>query len=171
MDCAIFSNLQPKKEIEVVANVPAINMEEVAPIATSDATLLAPEEIKAKARAELKGESEKTTTDKLRERKLRKKSKKLRFKERNKQKKLLASMKPGLGNKYSKKEAVQRLQKDGGLNSVSFIDDRESRNSKTALSSSAFFDKLQQEAKRDIEGKTIKKTKVKKKLNASALKL
>ena len=57
------SSLQPKLEVSIMANVPAIQMEEVAPVATSDATLLAPEELKAKSHRPDLGVSEKTATD------------------------------------------------------------------------------------------------------------
>ncbi|KAG8042192.1 hypothetical protein G9C98_000183 [Cotesia typhae] len=69
---------QAQPDLKIISNVPAINMEEVAPVATADGTLLAPEEVQAKSRGDPKGKSELTTTDQNRNRKLKKKSQKLK---------------------------------------------------------------------------------------------
>lgn len=65
-------------EMKIINNLPAISAEEAIPAAISDAQLVTPQEIAPAARRDEKGESERTKTDKLRERRL----KKLKIKKR-----------------------------------------------------------------------------------------
>ena len=61
-----FRSAPPEPEIKVLTNLPSISMEEVQPVTHLDADLLAPEEIHRKE--EIKGDLEKTLTDKKRAR-------------------------------------------------------------------------------------------------------
>ncbi|MEQ2175908.1 hypothetical protein GOODEAATRI_022580, partial [Goodea atripinnis] len=131
---------QPVPEVKVVSNLPSITMEEVAPVSTSDATLLAPEEVKVcqlrsiyklygdtsfsvarltaiyllkeKNKAgDMLGDTEKTTTDKKRERRQKKKVKGLKIKEKEKRQKLKEASKTGENKKPSKAEVTENLKK------------------------------------------------------------
>ncbi|KAM7406036.1 hypothetical protein PAMP_000440 [Pampus punctatissimus] len=99
-------------EVKVVSNLPSITMEEVAPVSASDATLLAPEEIREKNKAgDILGDSEKTSTDKKRERRHKKKVKSLKMKEKEKRQKLKDANKAGENKKPSKTEVTENLKK------------------------------------------------------------
>ena len=132
--------------MNIVANVPAIQMEEVAPVASSEATLLAPEELKAKSRRPEVGATEKTVTDRKRERRLKKKQKRLKVAERKQREKVVGKLKPILGNKYSRKALEKKMKARN-----------ESEKVESSLrSSSKFFAKLQEQVKEQV--KEVKKT-------------
>lgn len=128
-------------ELKIITNLPTISMEEVAPVSVSDATLLAPEEIKTKPKGGyILGEGERTKTDKKRERRHKKEFQKDKF---SKQK----TGKEALVNKVMKSRNVEKMKSTGDA----------------AKSSSAFFSRLQDEMSLT---KKDGKTKVKRKADA-----
>ncbi|XP_024598510.1 U3 small nucleolar ribonucleoprotein protein MPP10 isoform X2 [Neophocaena asiaeorientalis asiaeorientalis] len=101
----------PVPEIKVVSNLPAVTMEEVAPVSVSDAALLAPEEVKEKNKAgDTKTAAEKTATDKKRERRKKKYRKHLKIKEKEKRRRLLEKSNPDRAGKYTKAVASEKLK-------------------------------------------------------------
>ncbi|CAG8612105.1 9597_t:CDS:2, partial [Scutellospora calospora] len=89
----------PRPEISVIADVPAIAMEEVIPVHVSDGTLLAPEE----------GSTEMDLDEKKRARAAKKRLKKKEKKFKEREKKVIEKMNPGLGNKHSKQKMLDSL--------------------------------------------------------------
>ncbi|XP_077375233.1 U3 small nucleolar ribonucleoprotein MPP10 [Festucalex cinctus] len=158
-------------EVKVVSNMPSITMEEVAPVTASDATLLAPEEIKEKNKAgDIVGDSEKTSTDKKRERRLKKKVKHFKIKEKEKKKKLKEASKAGDNKKPTKAQAREDLKKltKGGKATIL----KDEGKDKALRSSQAFFSQLQDQVKRQIKSAKSQPTKKKRKeVSASKLKL
>ncbi|KAG2172952.1 hypothetical protein INT44_004693 [Umbelopsis vinacea] len=109
----------PKPEITVVSNAAAISMEEVIPVNVSDATLLAPEEVFDKKRADVKGETELDQTERAKLRAAKKKSKRKEKVMKEREIKVVEKMNPGRGNKHAKSKAFKELI---GQKNVSILD-------------------------------------------------
>ncbi|NXF64046.1 MPP10 protein, partial [Ciccaba nigrolineata] len=167
-----FTPKPPVPEVKIVSNLPAISMEEVAPVAVSDAALLAPEEIKEKNKAgDVKTDAEKTPTDKKRDRRKKKLRKRMRQREKEKRQKLLEKIKPEQGTKLSKKAAAAKLKKLTKEGKASLLKDE--GKDKVLKSSQAFFSQLQDQVKMQIKdaNKVKKKQKKQKALSVHKLKL
>lgn len=125
-------------ELKVVSNIPAINMEEVAPVAASNSMLLTPEEIQGNSFKKIINKNEQTVTDKKRA--LRRKKKKQRKRAREMREKNM----PTIGkksvdisnNKFKKHKAEEKI------NALS-----------TTNSSKTFFSSLQEEVSSNIKRK------------------
>ncbi|KAG7473422.1 hypothetical protein MATL_G00095660 [Megalops atlanticus] len=165
-----FTPKPPAPEVKVVSNLPSITMEEVAPVSASNATLLAPEEIKDKNKAgAVTGDSEKTATDKKRDRRKKKKLKRLRLQEKEKRQKLREAKKAVDGKKPTKAEVAENLKKltKGGKATVL----KDEGKDKALRSSQAFFSQLQDQVKSQIKGAKDQSAKKKKQKEISSSKL
>ncbi|KAK6624308.1 hypothetical protein RUM44_011167 [Polyplax serrata] len=146
-----FTPKAVEPEVKIITNLPAISMEEVAPVATSDATLLAPQEVKAKHKGELIGKSERTATDKKRERRQKKIHQRLKFKKiEEKAKETLENTKSQVVQ--NKKFSNKLLQKITKSTNVTTLDENKG---KYIRSSSAFFSKLQDESSGKFKRKNL----------------
>ncbi|KAB5526009.1 hypothetical protein PHYPO_G00146750 [Pangasianodon hypophthalmus] len=157
-------------EVKIVSNLPSITMEEVAPVSVSNATLLAPEEVKEKNKAgDILGDSEKTATDKKRERRKKKKLKRVKIQEREKRMKLKEAASEGKIKKKSKAQVEETLRKltKGGKAKLLKDDGMD----KALRSSQAFFSQLQDQVRSQIKGSKDRAAKKKKQKEVSASKL
>lgn len=162
-----YTPTQAKPEIRIINNMPAINMEEVAPVGMSDAALLAPEEIKAKPRGDVIGKSERTKTDMKRDRR-RKKMRQRARQQAMEQKEKLNALKPGVAKKYKKEKATELVKKLSKNRNIIKMDES---SFKAPKSSTAFFNQLQDEVKSHIKAKTDTDSSKKQKNVLSAMKL
>lgn len=164
-----YTPKQKSAELKIVRNIPSINMEEVAPIAASNAALLAPAEVVDKKKGELMEDKEKTKTDKKRERREKKSIKRATIREREKREALVAKMNPGLGNKYSKGKAMKKLEEAEKQGKVVTIKNKEK--DKTVKTSKSFFTSLQEEVKTQAKEKSAEKKRKKENVKIASLKL
>uniref|UniRef100_A0A3P9KYF7 U3 small nucleolar ribonucleoprotein protein MPP10 n=1 Tax=Oryzias latipes TaxID=8090 RepID=A0A3P9KYF7_ORYLA len=165
-----FTPKPPVPEVKVVSNLPSITMEEVAPVSTSDATLLAPEEIKDKNKAgDVLGDIERTKTDKKRERRHIKKVKRLKIKEKEKRQKVKEANKTGESKKISKTEVAENLRKVTKGGKATILKDE--GKDKALRSSQAFFSQLQDQVKSQIKSTKERSENKKKHIEVSVSKL
>ncbi|KAK7116228.1 U3 small nucleolar ribonucleoprotein protein MPP10-like [Littorina saxatilis] len=162
-----YKPTQAVPEVKIRNNLPAIQMEEATPITMVNSSVLAPEEVKAKKRGEVKGKTERTKEDKRRDRKQKKSVKREKSKAKEKRMKEVEKMNPGLGNKYSKERALKDLEKQSKGN----IEVIKEKKSKKSMSSKTFFTKLQEEVTTQISSKTKTKKEKEKKKQLSSDKL
>jgi U3 small nucleolar RNA-associated protein MPP10 len=130
-----------KKDIKVVANVPALSMEEATPTVTNDRDILAPEEIQPKKKPYVIEETELTSTDKKRKRRKWKRKAHFMALKRSQREKMVKKLNPGLGNKYSKKDATKMLEKAGNTTLKDLADKDGGR--KVVRTSTQMFSELQ----------------------------
>ncbi|XP_012558082.1 U3 small nucleolar ribonucleoprotein protein MPP10 isoform X1 [Hydra vulgaris] len=139
-----FTPKPPIPEIKIITNVPSLRMEEVTPITMSEASQLAPEEIFDKKTRDIKGEGEKSETDRKHERRQKKIKKKFAVKEKERKEKL--KVQSGKIDKSSSKKAAVAQLKKGVRNTIV----NEKNSDKSIKSSSDFFNRLQTEVKDDL---------------------
>ena len=119
-----YTPRQKMAELKIVSNLPALSMEDAAPVSMSDAAMLAPQEVIASTKGDLQGKSEQTTTDKKRQRRKKKIFQKLKSEaEEQKTKKKIEKLKKKgktLDVKTSAK-VVDKAIKRGHVKLVSII--------------------------------------------------
>jgi U3 small nucleolar RNA-associated protein MPP10 len=97
-------------DLQVKSNLAALKMEEVTPAAVSDATLLAPEEVFNKKKAEIVSKSEMSKAEKKAKRAAKKGSYKKREAQRDAERKAIVRLVPAAGEKDAKKKAEEQLK-------------------------------------------------------------
>uniref|UniRef100_A0A182MGU8 U3 small nucleolar ribonucleoprotein protein MPP10 n=1 Tax=Anopheles culicifacies TaxID=139723 RepID=A0A182MGU8_9DIPT len=148
-------------ELKILTNTPAISMEEVAPVATSDATLLAPEEVHRRPKGDVMSKEERTKTDQNRERRLKKRFQQEKFRrEAEREQKQLEKAAGKTSSKQNRALQTSLLKK---VTKAKNVQQMVETSSGPAKSSSAFFSQLQDEVRSQVKAKADGTTKKKKK--------
>jgi len=99
------------EELKIVVNAPAVSIEEAMPTAVAETQILAPAEVKAKQKEELRTATEETATDKKRKRRKIKKSQSIKSNER--EFKILRLERESGGKKVkTKKDAISAVSEE-----------------------------------------------------------
>lgn len=143
-------------EVRIISKLPSIAMEEVTPLGSSNATLLAPEEIKDKRRSQLLAKEERTETDKKRERrsKKRRQGAKARHREET-ERELAAQPAEARSAAQGKRLAEAQLARSEKRGLVTRADEKGGK--KALKSSTAFFSQLQDQVTAQVTGAPPKK--------------
>ena len=99
-----------QEDLQVKSNLPAMAMEEITPVTTSDATLLAPEEVFSKKSAEIVAKSELGKAEKKALRASKKESYKKREAQKDKERQAIIRLVPAAGEKDAKLKAEAQLK-------------------------------------------------------------
>lgn len=157
-----FTPRQPEPELKLISNLPAVSAEEAIPVAVSESTLLAPEEVSRKQKRELMSATEKTDTDRKRERRGKK-----RF---QKAKKLFVDRKKSSASDLVSQNKYVRLQREQAVaKALKKLPADKLTDSKVLRSSKSFFAQLDDKVTQAKAGKT--KAADKPKIKAKSLKL
>ncbi|XP_047469772.1 U3 small nucleolar ribonucleoprotein protein MPP10-like [Penaeus chinensis] len=156
---------QVQPEVKIKSNLPAISIEEATPLAMSDASTLAPQEIMAPVQGELVGKDERTATDKKRERRKKKQHQKSRalVQDKKLKEKLKKAGPDGKLNASSMLKVVEKAVKAGH---VKMLDGQQNKTMKT---SQAFFKQLQDNVSGGNKPTSKKKKKTDHGLSASKI--
>nr|CAG4644117.1 EOG090X09DZ [Lepidurus arcticus] len=135
-----YTPKMPSAEVRIVSNLPSLSREEAVPLSVSDAQVLAPEEVTTRPRGDVKSKSERTTTDKKHERRLKKTF--------QRSKSAAAAQKPNSDQNQALKQ-LEHAQKTGKVTKMTEV---QTGSRKPLKSSTAFFAQLQDQVTQAVKG-------------------
>uniref|UniRef100_A0A2M4AG28 U3 small nucleolar ribonucleoprotein protein MPP10 n=1 Tax=Anopheles triannulatus TaxID=58253 RepID=A0A2M4AG28_9DIPT len=163
-------------ELKILTNTAAISMEEVAPVAASDANLLAPEEVHRRPKGDVMSKDERTKTDQNRERRMKKRFQQQKFRrEAEREQKQLAKANAGMATSAKETRELQASLMKKVTKAKNVQQMAETSSAAASKSSSAFFSRLQDEVRSQVKAKANGATKKKRPatdtLQAASMKL